>query len=104
VEPVPLGIVFGVGLAAVDLVAMARLRWADRRYKVEALTAAAIERFMIGLLIPTAALDTPRWLTGVIVGLGLSLPSALLTKAYQPIIGMGLVAGLVLGIAAQILL
>jgi hypothetical protein len=103
-DPVPLGIVFGVGLAAVDLAAMARLRWAARRYKVEALTAAAIERFMIGLLIPTTDLGTPRWLTGVIIGIALSLPSALLTKAYQPIIGMGIVAGLVLGIAAQIVL
>ena len=103
-DPVALGIVFGVGFAALDLVTMARLRWSDRRYKVEALTAAVIERFMIGLLIPTTDLGTPRWLTGVILGIMLSLPSALLTKAYQPLIGMGIVAGLVLGIAAQILL
>ncbi len=103
-DPVPLGIVFGAGFAALELTTLARLRWANRRYKVEALTAAAIERFMIGLLIPTADLGTPRWLTGVILGITLSLPSALLTKAYQPLIGMGIVAGLVLGIAAQILL
>lgn len=103
-HPLLLGIVFGVGFAAFDALSMARLHWYSPRQRLEAIGAAVLGRFMIGLLIPTADLDTPRWLTGVIVGLGLSLPSAILTRAYQPIIGIGLVGGLALGIAAQILL
>src|SRR5262249_51961558 len=104
VDPVPLGIVFGVGLALFDLVTLYRLHWPDRRHQLAAPTAAVNEAFMIGLLSPPTDLGTPRWVSGVIIGLALSLPSAILTKAYQPIIGVGLVAGLALGIAAQILL
>lgn len=103
-EPLTLGIVFGVALAAFDVATLARLRWPSRAQELDALAAAAIERFMLGLLIPTVDLGTPRWLAGVILGVGLSLPTALLTRAYQPVIGVGLVAGLVLGIAAQIVL
>lgn len=103
-DPVPLGIAFGIVLVAIDLTMLARLHWHSREQEVEALAAAAIERFMLGLLIPTADFGTPRWLTGVILGIALSLPSAILTRAYQPIIGFGLVAGLVLGILAQTLL
>jgi hypothetical protein len=101
VDPIPLGIIFGIVLVAFDLTMLARLHWATRDQEIEALAAAAIERFMLGLLIPTADLGTPRWLAGVILGLTLSLPTAILTRAYQPIIGVGLVAGLVLGIGAQ---
>ena len=49
----------------------------------------------------TMITESPRWLTGVILGITLSLPTAILTRAYQPIIGVGLVAGLALGILAQ---
>ena len=103
-NPVTLGIAFGIGFAVFDLATMSPLPWPTPRQKIEALSAAAIERFMIGLLIPTTDLGTPRWLTGVILGVTLSVPSAIITKAYQPIIGIGLVAGLILGILAQILL
>lgn len=103
-DPLTLGILFGVALASFDVATLARLRWPSRAQKLDALAAAAIERFMLGLLIPTVDLGTARWLAGVILGVGLSLPSALLTRAYQPVIGVGLVAGLLLGIVAQIAL
>lgn len=103
-DPVPLGIAFGIVLVAFDLTMLSRLPWPTRHQELEAMAAAAIDRFMLGLLIPTADFGTPRWLTGVLLGVGLSLPAAILTRAYQPMIGLGLVAGLILGILAQILL
>src|SRR5262245_48452187 len=78
-DPVVLGIVFGAVFAAFDVANIGRMHWPSHRERLEALTAAAIERFMIGLLIPTVDLGTPRWLTGVIIGTSLSLPTAILT-------------------------
>ena len=104
VEPVPLGIVFGIGFAAVDMAVMFPMPWPSRRQKAEAMAAAAIERFLIGLLVPTTDLELPRWVTGVALGGALSLPSAIIARAYAPILGLGLAGGLVLGLLAQVLL
>ena len=103
-EPIPLGIVFGIGLAAVAVAAMFSMEWPSRRHEAEAMAAAAANRFMLGVLIPTTDLDLPRWLTGVLLGVALSVPDAIMTRAYAPILGLGLGGGLVCGLLAQLLL
>ena len=103
-EPIPLGIVFGIGLAAVAVAIMVQMQWPSRREQIEASAAAAANRFMVGLLIPTTDLDLPRWLTGIVIGVALSLPEAIVTKAYPPILGLGLAGGLVLGVLAELML
>ena len=65
--------------------------------KNKALLAAFLNRFGIGLLIPFVRFPLPGWLTGLIVGLLLSLPSALITKAAKPILIAGAIGGLVIG-------
>jgi hypothetical protein len=42
----------------------------------------------------------PAWAIGAVVGLLISLPDAVITKAYGPILGTGLLGGLVIGWAA----
>ena len=103
-DPIPLGIVFGIGLAAVSVAMMVPMQWESRRRQMEAIAAAATDRFMIGLLIPNTDLDLPRWLTGVVIGVALSIPDAITTKAYPQILGLGLAGGLLLGVLAELML
>jgi hypothetical protein len=65
--------------------------------KTTALVAAFISRFGIGLVIGCIQLPWPGWVVGIVFGLLLSVPSALITKAYAPIMIVGAVGGLVIG-------
>ena len=57
--------------------------------KPTALLAAFLSRFAIGFLIPLCKLPIPTFLTGALVALLISLPDAVITKAYAPILGVG---------------
>ena len=59
--------------------------------------AAFASRFAIGFTIGCVQLPWPGWLTGLLFGLLLSLPDALVTKAYAPILVIGAVGGLLIG-------
>lgn len=37
------------------------------------------------------------WTKGILIGLLISLPDALITKAYLPIIGLGVIGGAIIG-------
>ena len=86
------GMIFGI----VAVLSMLPLEFADKR---AALTAAFLNRFAIGFAIGAAQLPWPGWLVGLTFGVLLSVPEAIITKAWAPIIGMGGVGGLVIGLA-----
>ena len=65
--------------------------------KRRALLAAFSSRFAIGFLAPLVALPLHGAVIGAIVGLFVSLPDAIVTKAYAPVIGIGTVGGAVIG-------
>lgn len=65
--------------------------------KTRAMTASFISRFAIGFIIFNLDLPIPGWVKGGIVGLILSLPDAIVTKQYGPILGLGLIGGLICG-------
>jgi hypothetical protein len=67
----------------------------DRR---RALAAAFLDRFAIGLVIGVVNLSWPGWLVGLCFGVLLSAPSALVTKTYGPILGVGALGGTVIGL------
>jgi len=46
-------------------------------------------------------LGIPQAVTGLVLGFSLSLPSAIITRAYVPIIGIGAVGGLIIGFIAR---
>jgi len=77
------GLVFGI----IDVLIMIPLKYENNQKKIEAMSAAFLERFMIGFLIPNVELGIHPALTGLLLGAGLSLPSAIITRAYAPIIG-----------------
>jgi hypothetical protein len=84
------GIIFGV----VSIIPMFFMTFED---KARAMTASFISRFAIGFIIFNLDLPMPGWVKGGLVGLILSLPDALVTKQYAPILGLGLIGGLVCG-------
>jgi hypothetical protein len=85
------GLVFGV----IDVAVMLPMSFPDKK---AAITAAFIARFAIGFVIGAARLPWPGWAVGLFFGLLLSIPDAIITKAYGPIIGMGAVGGTIIGI------
>ena len=89
-----LGVVCGLVFGAVDIAIMLPMTFPDKR---SAITAAFIARFGIGFAIGAARLPWPGWLVGLVFGLLLSIPDAIITKAYAPIIGMGAIGGTVIG-------
>ena len=90
-----LGIVCGLVYGLLAAAAMIPLEFPDKR---AALIGAFVNRFAIGLLIPLVQLPLPSWLKGLTIALLLSLPDALITKAYAPILGFGAVGGIVIGL------
>jgi hypothetical protein len=101
VTPILQGIVSGVVFGGIAVASMVPMKFPDKR---AALSAAFLNRFAIGLLIPVVKValpGSPGWLVGLCVGLLLSLPDAIITKAYVPIIVVGLVGGTLIGVVVR---
>lgn len=96
-DRITVGIIFGLVFGLIDVLIMLPLKFDDRRKRLEALSGAFIDRFMLGFLIPNIDLGIHPAITGGLLGLGLSLPSAIITRAYAPIIGIGIVGGIIIG-------
>lgn len=89
-----LGIVCGLVFGAIAVATMIPLSFEDKR---AAMLGAFINRFAIGMVIGASTLPFPGWATGLLFGLLLSLPDAIITKAYAPILGLGTLGGLIIG-------
>ena len=88
------GVVAGLVFGLVDALPMLAIEMPDRGM---AITAAFINRFAIGFLIPNLSIKTAGWLRGLLVGFLLSLPEAIITGVWAPILGIGVVGGAVIG-------
>lgn len=89
-----LGILCGMVFGVVTVLTMLPLRFAS---KPAALTAAFINRFAIGAIVGAVALPWPGWLIGIAIGLLLSLPDAIVTRAVAPVVGLGVAGGAIIG-------
>jgi hypothetical protein len=89
-----LGSICGLVWGALSAASMIPLQFPDKR---AALLGAFLNRFAIGFVIGAARLPMPNWASGLIFGLLLSLPDAIITKAYVPIIGLGVIGGAIVG-------
>jgi hypothetical protein len=89
-----LGIVCGLVFGAVDVAMMIPLSFPDKR---AAMLGAFIARFALGFVICNIRLPWPGWLCGLVLGILLSLPDAIITKAMAPILASGAVGGTVVG-------
>ena len=93
-SPELLGVIAGLIFGALTVALMARMAFPDKK---AALSAAFVERFAIGVVVGCVQLAWPGWLVGLLFGLLLSIPSAIITRTYAPILVMGSLGGLVIG-------
>ena len=89
-----LGIVLGLGVGIIDVLLMLPLSFPDKR---AALLGAFCARFALGFFAATVRLPWSPVVTGILVGVLTSLPDALITKAYTPIMVTGVVFGAIAG-------
>lgn len=93
-HPLLLALLCGVGFGIFAVVLMLPMSFPDKR---TALIGAFASRFAIGFLIPLVVLPIPGAAKGALVGLLVSLPDAVITKAYGPVLGIGVVGGAAIG-------
>ena len=93
------GIIAGLIFGLLDIIPMFFMEGFEDRNS--AIVGAFINRFAIGLFIFTVNFPINGWLRGIIVGLLLSLSDAIITKAYLPILGIGIIGGLIIGFIQQ---
>jgi hypothetical protein len=95
------GLICGAVFGAIVVALMLPMQFPDKR---AAMVAAFINRLGIGVILGAAigspqltALGLPGWLVGGAIGLLLSAPDAIITKAYLPILTIGTVGAAVIG-------
>ena len=93
-----LGSICGVVFGVLVVLMMWPMEFPDKR---AALIGAFLNRFGVGFVIGAAKLPLPGWAAGMIFGLLLSLPDAIITKAYAPIIVLGVLGGAIIGFAVD---
>lgn len=89
-----LGIACGLLVGALDVLLMLPMSFPDKR---AALLGAFSSRFLIGFFTGTTTLPLPHVLSGLLIGLLTSIPDAIITKAYAPILITGVLFGAVVG-------
>jgi hypothetical protein len=90
-----LGTICGVAFGAVAVATMLPMSFPDKR---AVLSAAFLDPFAIGFIVCVADTGWPGWATGLSVGVLLSAPSAIITKAWAPILGLGAIGGTIIGV------
>lgn len=96
-----LGVICGLAWGTLTVFSMLPLTFPD---KTAALAGAFVNRFAIGAVLGAvigspqlAALNAAPWLIGVVVALLISASDAIITKAYGPVLTLGVVGGAVVG-------
>jgi hypothetical protein len=89
-----LGIICGIVFGGISMATMIPLKLEDKR---AAMAGAFVNRFSIGFVIGATNLPLAGWLNGMVFGALLSLPDAIITKAWIPIMTLGVIGGLVIG-------
>jgi hypothetical protein len=92
------GVIAGLIFGIVSVIPMIFMKFENKQ---RAMIASFISRFAIGFIIFNLNVPAAGWLKGLAVGLVLSLPDALITKQYKPILGLGAIGGLVCGFFAS---
>jgi hypothetical protein len=97
-EKLWLGALLGAAAGGIAVAMMIPMKFPDRR---AALLGAFCNRFLIGFFIGTSSLPLPPIAAGALVGFLVSLPDAIITKAYVPILVLGTIFGALIGWAVS---
>ena len=90
-----LGVICGLAFGGIAAGIMIPMKFEDKR---AAITGAFINRFAIGFAIGASNVPIPGWFNGLIFGLLLSLPDAIITKTWIPILTLGVIGGVIIGV------
>ncbi|HUJ13778.1 MAG TPA: hypothetical protein VL284_08310 [Thermoanaerobaculia bacterium] len=93
-QPVTFGLLAGLIFGLLDVALMIPMKHPNKK---TAMLGAFFSRFAIGFLIGVTRMPVAGWLRGVIVGVLISIPDAIVTKAYAPILTIGVIGGAVIG-------
>jgi hypothetical protein len=89
-----MGVVLGLVIGTVDVLLMLPLQFPDKR---AALLGAFCSRFALGFFAATVRVPVHPVAAGVLVGILTSLPDAIITRTYAPILITGVVFGAIAG-------
>ena len=89
-----LGFLLGIAFGIFDVIAIYPQKMND---KTRAMVGAFILRSVIGILIGATTLPVFHWLQGLLIGLMVSLPVAIATRLYIPILAAGIIGGAIIG-------
>ena len=89
------GVIAGLAFGIASIVPMFFMEFEDKK---KAIVASFINRFAIGFIIFNIDLPMVGWLKGLVIGSVLSLPDALITKAFKPIMGLRIIGGIICGL------
>lgn len=95
---ITLGIICGLAFGLIDVAMMIPMSHPNKR---TAMLGAFIARFGLGFVICNVRLPWPGWAAGLFLGLLLSLPDAIITKAIAPILASGALGGMIIGWVAS---
>ena len=90
-----LGIICGLVFGMIAIATMIPLKFEDKK---SAMAGAFINRLAVGFVIGASNVPLPGWLNGLLFGVLLSLPDAIITKAWIPIMSLGTIGGLIIGV------
>ena len=88
------GLIAGVDFGVIDIIPMLFMDLPNRNV---AIAGAFTSRFAIGFLIPNTALPFAGWVNGLLISSLMSIPDAIITSAFGPILGFGAVGGIIIG-------
>ena len=91
-----LGVICGIVFGIISVLTMIPLEFEDKK---AAMAGAFANRFAVGFVIGATELPLPMWASGLLFGLLLSLPDAIITKAWIPIMTLGAIGGVLCGVA-----
>ncbi|MCB0095201.1 MAG: hypothetical protein KDE46_05735 [Caldilineaceae bacterium] len=92
------GIIFGVAFGVIDIIPMFFMEFDSL---IVAIAGAFFSRFAIGFLIANSSLPFHGVISGLIIGVLVSLPDAIVTGAVLPIMTTGILGGALLGYLNQ---
>ena len=88
------GVILGLAFGILDVLLMLPLAFPDKR---AALLGAFSSRFALGFFATVVKLPMSPIASGILVGVLTSIPDAIVTKAYAPILVSGVVGGAIIG-------
>jgi hypothetical protein len=91
-----LGVICGIIFGIISVLTMIPLKLEEKK---SAMAGAFTNRFAVGFVIGATDLPLPMWASGLLFGLLLSLPDAIITKSWIPIMTLGAIGGVLCGLA-----